>query len=437
MSPLPLETTLQMLFAELPAGKIAVAFSGGIDSSVLLHALAQMPAARTRGLRALHVDHGLHADSKRWVEHCAGFVRELGIALDVDSVVVEHATGTGLEDAARAARFAAFARRLGPGETLALAQHRDDQAETILLKLLRGAGPEGLGGMRTLRQFAEGYLWRPLLGLPRSAVLGYAQAHGLHWIDDPSNAHTHLRRNFLRQEILPRLKQRWPDAAAALAHSATWARAAADFIGDQSRLALARLQGADAATLRWHDWLGLPDALRDPVLRLWLRELRLDEPAHFHIAELERQLHAAQDRAPCVTFAQTQVRRYRDLLYAMRAQPPIPEGWETTWSGAPLDLPGGGRLTLASGNSSDLALRVRYRRGGERFKPAGCAHTRELRSLLQESGIPPWQRERIPLIYAGAYLLAAGDLFLSTFGRQWCASHDVRIVWEQGLRAEG
>jgi tRNA(Ile)-lysidine synthase len=411
-----------MLLAELPAGKIAVAFSGGMDSSVLVHALAQMPAARARGLRALH------AESKRWAEHCAGFVRELGIALDVDGVVVEHASGTGVEDAARAARFGAFERLLGPGEILALAQHRDDQAETILLKLLRGAGPEGLGAMRTLRQFAKGYLWRPLLGLPRSAVLGYAQAHGLRWIDDPSNAHTHLRRNFLREEILPRLKQRWPDAATALAHSATWARAAADYIGSQARLALARSQGPDPATLRWHEWLGLPDALRDPVLRLWLRELRLDEPAHFHIAELERQLHAAQDRAPCVTFAQTQVRRYRDLLYAMRARPPIPEGWETIWTGAPLDLPGGGRLTLASANSSGLALRVCYRRGGERFKPAGCAHTRELRSLLQESGIPPWLRTRLPLIYADNDLLAVGDLFLSEAGKAWCISHGAKFV---------
>ena len=430
MAPLPLETTLQTLLAELPAGKIAVAFSGGMDSSALLLALAQMPAARARGLRALHVDHGLHADSQRWAEHCAGFVRELGIALDVDSVVVEHASGTGVEDAARAARFAAFERRLGPGEILTLAQHRDDQAETILLKLLRGAGPEGLGGMRTLRQFAKGYLWRPFLGLPRSDLLGYAQTHGLRWIDDPSNAQTHLRRNFLREEILPRLNQRWPDAAAALAHSATWARVAADYIDAQARLALAQLQGPDPATVRWHDWLGLPDALRDPVLRLWLRELRLDEPAHFHIAELERQLRAAQDRSPCVTFAQTQVRRYRELLYAMRARPPVAKDWEAIWNGAPLDLPGGGRLTLASGNSSGLALRVRYRRGGERLKPAGCAHTRELRSLLQESGIPPWQRGRLPLIYADDDLLAVGDTILSEAGQQWCSSHDVEFVLE-------
>lgn len=399
-----------------------------MDSSVLLHALAQMPAARARGLRALHVDHGLHADSRRWSEQCASFARELDVPLSVREVAVERESGTGLEDAARAARFAAFERSLAPGEILALAQHRDDQAETILLKLLRGAGPEGLGGMRTLRQFAAGHLWRPLLDMPRSALIGYAQQHALRWIEDPSNADIRLRRNFLRHEILPRLTQRWPDASAALAHSATWARAAADFIAGQARTALAAMQGLDPATLRWNDWLALPDALRDPVLRLWLRDLDLDEPAHFHVDELERQLQAAQDRTPCLSFGRTELRRYRNLLYAMRALATVPEGWDAAWDGAPLDLPAGGNLRLDPADARGVALRVCYRRGGESLKPVGCAHTRDLRTLLQESGIPPWLRERIPLIYCDSELLAVGDLILSEAGRSWCGEHGARFA---------
>jgi len=425
---MPLIAILRRRLIDLPDGPIAMAFSGGMDSSTLLHALAHLPAVRARGLRAIHVDHSLHADSQRWSAHCANFARELGVPASSLQANVDRASGTGLEDAARQARFAAFEQTLQHGEILALAQHRDDQAETILLKLLRGAGPEGLGGMRTLRQFAQGYLWRPLLDISRSVLHQYATAHGLHWIDDPSNADTRLRRNFLRSEILPRLTERWPDATAALAHSADWARAAADFIGAQAREALARLRGPSATTLLWRDWLALADALRDPVLRLWLRELGFDEPAHFHVIELQRQLRAEPDRAPCVAFSQTELRRYRDLLHAMRPLPDFPPDWQTDWDGAPLDLPGGGRLLLQPDVPLAGRLRVRYRRGGEQLKPAGGAHTRELRTLLQEAGIPPWQRERTPLIYDGAELLAVGDLFLSEAGTQWCAARGTRFV---------
>ncbi|HEY7872046.1 MAG TPA: tRNA lysidine(34) synthetase TilS [Rudaea sp.] len=309
-------TTLQEGLARLPSGALAVAFSGGMDSSVLLHALAQLPAARARGLRAIHVDHGLHADSGAWSEHCRNFAAALKVPLHVVEVQVHANAGTGLEDAARRARFAAFAGSMQPGEILVLAQHRGDQAETVLLKLLRGAGPEGLGAMRELRKHGNGLLWRPLLDLLRVALADYANEHALRWIDDPSNAQTHLSRNFLRHEIVPRLTQHWPQAEAALAHSATWLRAAADYIDAQSAAALAKLRGDEPATLDWRGWLALPDALRDPVLRRWLRECGLDEPAHFHVAELERQLLAANDRHPCITFDDTQLRRHRDWLHA-------------------------------------------------------------------------------------------------------------------------
>jgi tRNA(Ile)-lysidine synthase len=157
-----------------------------------------------------------------------------------------------------------------------------------------------------------------LLDLPRTALVEYAQAHGLRWVEDPSNAQTRLSRNFLRHEVLPRLTRHWPQAEAALAHSATWQRAAADFIDAQANAALASLRGPEPATLDWRGWLALPDALRDPVLRRWLRDAGLDEPAHFHVAELERQLLAANDRRPCVTFDDTELRRRRDWLHAAR-----------------------------------------------------------------------------------------------------------------------
>ncbi|MEO6927069.1 MAG: tRNA lysidine(34) synthetase TilS, partial [Rhodanobacter sp.] len=159
----PLHRHLQAALAATPATPLAVAFSGGPDSSALLHALAQLPEARQRGLRALHVDHGLHADSPRWAEHCRVFCAALDVACDVLRVQVDRAGGVGLEAAARDARHAALAAQLHDDEWLLFAHHRDDQVETVLLKLLRGAGPDGLGGMRALRPFGRGQLWRPVL----------------------------------------------------------------------------------------------------------------------------------------------------------------------------------------------------------------------------------------------------------------------------------
>jgi tRNA(Ile)-lysidine synthase len=432
--------SLRPALEHLPGGAIAVAFSGGMDSTVLLHALAQNEQVRARGLRAIHVDHRLHADSSRWTAHCCAFAQRLGVALDTVAVDVVRDAGTGLEDAARRARRAAFSSRLQHGEILALAHHRDDQAETILLKLLRGAGPEGLGGMRVLRHIDSddptmGYLWRPLLELPHAVLIRYAQSHALSWIEDPSNADTHLRRNFLRAQILPHLQQRWPQAQAALAHSATWARNAAELIDAQSITALAGVRGSDAATLDWRGWLELPEALRDPVLRRWLRSLRLDEPAHFHVVEIVRQLReAAPGSLPCVRWPDTEVRRYRDLLYAMRPMRAAESDWESPWDGTRLTLPTGHALLLAplGGRTvAPVALRVRSRRGGERLKPAGRTHTRQLRALLQEAGVPPWLRAQIPLIYSADELIAAGDVFLSAAAVEMCERLGAGIVWER------
>ena len=430
MTPADLPHRLVAALAERPPGALAVAFSGGLDSTVLLHALAALPSARARGLRALHVDHGLQPASGTWATHCVAFAQALGLDCRVLRVSVAR-DGRGLEDAARQARYGALADALGAGETLVLAQHRDDQAETILLKLLRGAGPEGLGGMRAARACGAGSLWRPLLAVPRGVLHAYAAAHALDWVEDPSNADPALRRNFLRAEILPRLAAHWPEAPAALAHSATWAREAADFIETEAAKALAALQGLDPATLDWRGWLALPAALRDPVLRGWLRALRLDEPAHFHVRELERQLaHAAPERNPCVAWAGTEVRRYRASIHALRPRPAPDPDWRSAWDGAPLALPGGGRFAFEhAAPAAPLGLTLAFRRGGERLRPAGAAHSRELRLLLQECGLPPWQRARVPLVYAGDELIAAADLVLSARAEEVCAGVGAQWTW--------
>jgi len=426
----------------LPRGPILVAYSGGLDSTVLLHALAANDAARARGLRAVHIDHGISDSSAAWARHCEVFATSLGVEFLARRVDVTRQADLGLEASARHARYAAIETLISPGEIVALAHHRDDQTETVLLKLLRGAGPEGLGAMRPMRRLGVGHAWRPLLGLPRAALREYAGAQGLNWIGDPSNEDPGIDRNYLRLQVLPRIVARWPEAAGSIAQSAAWARSAAEFIDGEARRALARVQGLDPATLHFRDWLDLPEALRDPVLRQWLRGLGLAEPTHFQATELVRQINeAAEDRQPCVRWPGVEVRRYRDLLYAMRPLQFPPLDWNAPFDGSELRLPLDLGTLRLSGASADARLaqplQVRFRRGGENLRLAGHGPTRELRDLLQESGVPPWQRARLPLLFdADERLVAIADLFIGDAAAALLAPLDAGIEWIDPTRRQ-
>lgn len=418
---------------------LCVAFSGGPDSTALLHTLAQSPEARERGLRALHVDHGLHADSAAWAEHCVGFCKALDVPLTTLRVQVDDLRGEGMEAAARHARYAAFARQLRVGEWLALGHHRDDQVETILLKLLRGAGPEGLAGMRTLRPFAHGFLWRPLLETPREALRKYLSENGLACVEDPANSDPRFARNVLRSDILPRLAGHWPHADASILHAAQLCRATADYIDNAARSVLADVQRNDGS-LDISSWLPLPDALRAPVLDAWLHARGFTAPPDSARAELGRQATSAtHDSGPIVAWTNTEVRIWDGRLHAMPRLAALPEGWQSPWDGTPLALPGDcGTLLLETGTHHahhahfSQPLQVRFRRGGERIKPTGDMHTRELRDLFQQARIPPWLRARCPLICgANGELIAVADLWASERGQALLAACDGRLRWQR------
>jgi tRNA(Ile)-lysidine synthase len=397
-----------------------VAFSGGMDSTVLLHWLASGPALRAGGLRALHVDHGLHPDSGAWAAHCADTCRQLGIDFESRRVAVD-AAGGGLEAAAREARYHALAEGLRPGERVALAHHRDDQAETVLLRLLRGAG-DGLAAMRPLRRFGGGWLWRPLLALPREALADYARRHGLAWIEDPSNAGEQADRNFLRLRVLPVLAGRWPGASANLARSASLMATQADLLGEGDARRLAQVQGLDEATLSVPALLALAPAWRDRVLRHWLASLALPPlPATGLRAITDELLPAREDGEPAFAWSGAVVRRWRDLLYAGPALPPLPVDYAATWDGRePLALPTGDVLSLSPSGAFDAPLAVRARQGGERLVLPGRSHSSELKHLLQDLGLPPWLRARLPLLYGpGGELLAAGDIAVAAPLQGW------------------
>lgn len=414
----------------LPAhapGAVVVALSGGLDSSVLLHALAALPDYRARGLRALHVHHGLHTAADAWQAHCESFCADLGVALEVRRVAVERNSGLGLEGAARAARRTAFAESLRPGEWLALAHHRDDQAETFLLRALRGAGSEGLAAMQAQAAFAGGQLWRPLLALPRALLSEYATQHRLHWIEDPANAELQHDRNFLRHQVLPLLRQRWPHADAAFAASAGLSGQASALLGVQEEAWLSRHASGDRLDL---DALrSAPPAQRARLLRRWVAQCSAPPLPARGVLAIENEVLERDDGARFAWHG-VEIRRWRGGLHLLRPMPAWPSDWQADWDGsAPLALPDGGRLLLHGAQRFESALQVRARRGGERLRLPGRAHTRPLKHLLQESALPPWRRPMLPLLWDGEELLAAGAELISARLSQWLHEHDARLRW--------
>ncbi|HWU75199.1 MAG TPA: tRNA lysidine(34) synthetase TilS [Rhodanobacter sp.] len=411
----PLHQYLRAALTAAAPAPLCVAFSGGPDSSALLHALAQLPEARQRGLRALHVDHGLHPDSAAWAEHCRRFCAALEIACGVLPVYVDARSGSGPEAAARDARHAALAGQLREGECLLLAHHRDDQAETVLLKLLRGAGPDALGGMHARRSFGAGQLWRPLLGLSRQDLHDYVERHRLSCIDDPSNLDTRMARNHLRHEILPRLKQHWPQAVDSILHSAALSRAAAEALQEQWLAALETLHDPLTGSLDASGWLALAPARRDPLFDHWLHGRQLPAPTSAQRQQIVRQCGARAGQLPCIRWPGCELHIWKDRLWALPPTRPLAADWQATWQGEPLPLPDGGLLSLADPAARLVEpLSVRLRQGGERIKPDGDAHTRELRDLFQLGGIPPWRRTSCPLLYAGDELVAVADRWFNT-----------------------
>lgn len=382
----------------LPDGAtVWAAFSGGLDSTVLLHALKQAGLP----VKALHVNHNLQQAAGRWVEHCRSLCGQLGVPIYVMDVKVDARDPGGPEAAARAARYAAFRSLMKPGDCLATAHHQDDQAETVLLRLLRGAGVAGLAAMRPLAAFPPGSLWRPLLRFTRADLRGYAERHGLSWVEDPHNLDPRYARSFLRNEIFPRLAQRWPQAVEQLARTAEHCGDAVELLDESAQNDFRAIDAAGGA-VSVRGVLRLPRSRRNNVLRWWAARGGFELPPFDALGRLEREvLRARPDAAPVLAWADTELRRFRDGLYLMRRLPPPPApGTALEWDGrADLALPPGcGRLKVEAPARAELPLRVVFVRGGERLKPAGARYTRTLRNLFQEEAVPPWVRERLPLV---------------------------------------
>jgi tRNA(Ile)-lysidine synthase len=434
-------TPPDLIPTETPGAPLLVAYSGGLDSTVLLHLLADAAAPHGRHVRAIHVHHGLHAQADAWAQHCSAVCTTLGIALTQVAVHVERGSPLGPEGAARQARRAAFADALQPGEVLALAHHRDDQAETFLLRALRASGPDGLAAMRPWRAFAGGWLWRPLLDTPRATLRDYARAHALDWIEDPGNADLDLDRNLLRHRVLPLLRTRWPQADAGFARSARLQGEATQLLDAEDAAALAAATTVDAHVLRSDALRALPGARRARVLRRWVSNLGLPALPSAGVDAIQRDLlDAGSDAQPCFRWSGAQVQAWRGLLHAGRIREPLPARWSQPWTlRAPLQLPTGDWLAFdsasddmprADSSAAPPAYRVHARQGGERIVLPGRAHSHALKHVLQALGVPPWERARLPLLSdMHGTLLAAGDLVYSAGFDAWLRARSARLLW--------
>lgn len=399
--------------------RYVVAFSGGVDSTVLLKLLVEDVTDRLPVI-AVHVDHQLHPESASWAEHAVGIARSFGVDCPVLRVLPDTAAGRGVEAAAREARYAALEAFLEPGDWLLSGHHADDQVETLLLNLLRGSGPDGLAAMPESRPFAGGWLVRPMLAVSRTELARYAERERLDWIEDPSNAERDYDRNYLRHEVLPVIGARWPDAGTRIQRSIERLKEASDVLAELGRADIGGVTGESGAIE-----LGRLRDLSAPrqrnALRAAVRAAGLPLPPRDVLEALRRDLVPARDDAmPLVAWPGGEARRYRERLYLMPPLPAPPSA-ALPFAGERLRLPGDlGELRLEPGTARGIApalveagLTVRWRDGGERLKPAADRPTRPLKKLLQEASILPWMRDRLPLIYAGEQLVAVADRWVA------------------------
>lgn len=402
-----------------------VAFSGGIDSSVLLHALAASSGDHQTPILAIHINHGLHEDAPAWEAHCRIVAADLDVQFISRAVEVDEKSGLGIEATARQARYDALRDIVEEGDWILSAHHEDDQAETLLLNLMRGSGLAGLAGIGELQRFADGMLARPLLRVSGESIRAYAERQELRWIDDPSNRDMRFDRNYLRREVVPVLADRWPGVVQRLGKSAELASEASELLNDLAQLDLANIAtGAGADKLDIDGLKSLSEKRQRNLLRYAAKQCGLPPPPATRLYQITHELiPAREDAQPLVGWPGAEIRRYRDKLYLLAE---VPNGdalaaTKLTADGVWLDLGvGRGQMRLEAGVDGGIdcdavegGLTLRFRQGGEEFCPVGRKRTHKLKKLLQEDGVVPWMRQRIPLLYSGDCLVAVGDLWIA------------------------
>ena len=395
---------------------IWVAYSGGVDSHVLLHLLASSKALPIHCLKAIHIDHSLHDDSAQWAMHCAKVASTLGVDFQSIKVEVLNSHAMGVEAAARRVRYQAIAGKLSTQDIVLTAQHQEDQAETLLLQLLRGAGPKGLSAMASLSSLGEGQMMRPFLNTTQVEIMAYATEHKLDWIDDPSNSNNQFNRNYIRHEVWPLIIKRWPSASRLLSRSAQHCCEADTLLADLAKLDLAVVLGKGSEnSLNIDGLLSLSIERCKNLLRYFIVSHQFSLPSATMLQRIiDEVCLSAEDSMPMIQWTGIQIRRYRGEIFFLKPQKPVNtshtflcktterlklfEDCFLTW------------LVVENMGISqamfDDGLQVGFREGGEKIKLYGHQHHKSLKTLWQEWAIPPWERDRIPLLFYGNELIA-------------------------------
>ena len=425
--------------------RITIALSGGMDSVVLLDILHELRASRALMLSAVHVNHQINPRSGEWENFCRSICQKHGIPLTVERVDVVP-DGDGVEAVARRLRHGVYSRL--DTDCVALAHHSDDQAETILLQLLRGAGPKGLSGMPMINsrqpaaggQFGVRPVLRPLLSVRRARIQDYAQAKGLPWVEDDSNADSRFDRNFLRNEILVRLEARFPAYRETLARAG---RNMADYAYLAQELARIDAQSSQPGTLSVQRLRQLPDARALNLLRLLFSDHGQPMPPRARLEEALRQCRdAGRDAQISIGFGDLVLCCYRDAVRLVKEANSMPSHWHSSWDGkCDLALPDGLGLLrslsvmgegIASRHFDSRAATVRGRNGGERMRTGTKRPRRALKSLLQEHAIAPWERNRMPMVFFGELLAWVPGVGVAAEFRAGPLEPGIAPVWERG-----
>jgi len=467
--------------------KYLIAYSGGVDSHVLLHLCSQLknsPSGFEKSFSAVYIDHGLSYNASKWGKHCQQVCFELDIPLTIIEVDAKPKKGQSPEASARIARYQAFAELLDKNECLLTAQHLDDQAETLLLQLLRGSGNKGLSAMPRVKTFAEGFLCRPMLDYKKQDILAYAQLHHLQWIEDESNQEEHYDRNYLRHTILPQLESRWPAAQENFAKTAE--------LLAESQILLDEVAQADIQPLMVRNQQGkqekdklllapivkllecetLPDsnsylcqhrelARVKNLLRFWIHANQLPLPSKKILEQIiHNVIQTKPDAMPLVSWRRDafrcEIRKYRDKLYLIDVSSAayhsknLSDEAEQVLKLCHYALTEDQVLTISETNSEitllaakelsaarglerqsllSQPLSVRFRNGGERFRRTADGQSRLLKHWFQEQGIPPWERSQLPLIYWGDELIQVGNSIVNNALLSDDANNSIIIHW--------
>ena len=403
------------------SNRIYVAYSGGIDSHVLLHVCASIPLLQKKMI-AVHIHHGLQAVADAWPKHCRSVARQLGVNF-VDIYVDARRVGReSPEEAARNARYDALKALLSQNDVLLVAQHREDQLETVLLQLFRGAGLQGLSGMPEVMTFGKGVLLRPFLNTSKQVIDQYARQHDLNFVEDPTNLSIDFDRNFLRNEIVPLLKQRWPSIDKTVSRSAIHCAESSELLSKLAGDQFKQVYRTKDATLSISALVKLDVAEQALVVRHWFASLGLKMPSRAFVLRVLSMVQSPLGD-PQLPNQKHTIRRFRNHLFCVPQQTvALPEqGVKWPNRDEPLDLPDGTELKLAydcSGIDQSVWLRskieVKFRSGGEKIALPNREGRHRLKNLYQEAGIPPWERPYIPLIYLDGCLAAVADRWIGS-----------------------